>query len=327
MLARVALGPGHIRWAYRAAAASVEPPRISDANEEDHAAPAAPWSAGWRELPRDADDALERDPLAWWDAHGGGATSWPSLGEVRYADLRAPFPGAPPRPRWAMAVGLNYAEHAAETKMERPAYPILIGKAPSATVGPNEAVVIPKCADPGEVDYEAELAVVIGRRCRDVPVERALDVVLGFCAADDVSARKWQGPKRGGGQWLRAKSFDTFMPLGPVLRLAPRVAGGGGAGAFDPTRARVRTRLRKSGARAFEVTQDDTTENLIFGVAQLVSFASQDTTLEPWTAILTGTPAGVGYTRRPPVCLEPGDVVEVGVEGVGVLRNPVRGPA
>jgi len=227
-----------------------------------------------------------------------------------------------------MAVGLNYAEHAAETKMERPAYPILIGKAPSATVGPNEAVVIPKCADPGEVDYEAELAVVIGRRCRDVPVERALDVVLGFCAADDVSARKWQGPKRGGGQWLRAKSFDTFMPLGPVLRLAPRVAGGGaGAGAFDPARARVRTRLRKSGARAFEVTQDDTTENLIFGVAQLVSFASQDTTLEPWTAILTGTPAGVGYTRRPPVCLEPGDVVEVGVEGVGVLRNPVRGPA
>ena len=170
-----------------------------------------------------------------------------------------------------------------------------------------QAIVIPRVAsDPPEVDYEAELAVVIGRECKDVPAERALEYVAGFTIANDVTARRWQG-KRGGGQWVRSKSFDTFLPLGPFL--VPRNEVDLKAG------LRIRTWLNG------DVVQDGSTADMIFDVPTLISFLSQGTTLLPGTVILTGTPAGVGYTRG--VYLQSGDTVRITIDGLGTLFNTV----
>ncbi|MFO0874810.1 MAG: fumarylacetoacetate hydrolase family protein [Phycisphaerales bacterium] len=213
-----------------------------------------------------------------------------------------------------LCVGRNYAEHAKELGNEIPTHPLVFMKNPASVVGDGEAIAIPACCrDPGfggpsQVDYEGELAVVLGRDARDVSEREALAVVGGYAAANDVSARWWQ--KSGsGGQFCRGKSFDTFCPIGAVKPAAS---------VPDPQRLRLVTRLNG------EVVQDESTANMLFGVARLVSELSRGMTLLAGTVILTGTPAGVGAGRTPPRFLKDGDVVEVEITGVGRVRNAVR---
>jgi acylpyruvate hydrolase len=204
-----------------------------------------------------------------------------------------------------ICVGRNYAEHAAELGDEPPTEPLLFGKFENTLIGPGDSIVLPPEAT--HVDAEAELAVEIGRGGHRIALEDALDHVLGYRAANDVSARNIQYAES---QWTRAKGFDTFCPLGD--RLIPVSELGDGSG--------LRVIQRLNG----EVLQDGTTSDLIFSVPFLVAFASNVFTLEPGDLILTGTPPGIGWARDPKISLQPGDVVEVEVEGIGVLRNPVR---
>jgi 2-keto-4-pentenoate hydratase/2-oxohepta-3-ene-1,7-dioic acid hydratase in catechol pathway len=210
---------------------------------------------------------------------------------------------APVRPSKLVCIGLNYRDHAEETGQEIPAAPVVFAKFTSALIGPGEAIVVPY--DEPRTDYEAELALVIGTRVRRVTGAAALAAVGGITAFNDVSGREAQfGP---GKQFTRGKSYDTFAPIGPCI------AKGDG---LDLGALRVRCTL--SG----EVMQDSSTANLIFGVQKLVEFCSAAFTLEPGDVIATGTPPGVGDARTPPRYLQDGDVVEIEVEGVGVLRNP-----
>ncbi len=238
----------------------------------------------------------------------------PTLGRIHVLD-RHVAPArilCPVEPRAILGIGLNYRDHAAETGQDLPTNPPLFMKNPASVQHPGGPIVIPAAADRGpEVDYEGELAVVIGRDAKDVPEERALEHVLGYTVANDVTARRWQ--KHGGaGQWVRAKSFDTFCPMGPVLVTRDEIP--------DPQALAITTRVNG------EVVQSGRTADMIFPVARLVAELSRDTTLLAGTVILTGTPAGVGVARRPMVFLAPGDVVEVEIPGIGVLRNPVVGP-
>lgn len=203
-----------------------------------------------------------------------------------------------------ICVGLNYLEHIRETGAAQPAEPLLFGKFENALIGPGEAIVLPPEAT--HVDSEAELAVEIGRTGRRIDEDDALDFVRGYRVANDVSARNLQ---YGDGQWLRGKSFDTFCPLGDRLVSVAELADGSG----------LRVIQRLNG----EVFQDGNTSDLIFGVRRLVSHASSVFTLEPGDLILTGTPPGVGQSRTPPLSMKDGDLVEVEIEGIGVLRNPV----
>jgi 2-keto-4-pentenoate hydratase/2-oxohepta-3-ene-1,7-dioic acid hydratase in catechol pathway len=215
---------------------------------------------------------------------------------------------APIAPPNIYCVGLNYRAHAAEANLPLPETPVVFMKPTSSVAAPEQPIRIPRCCEHGdEVDYECELAVVIGQEGRDIPVRTALDHVFGYTAANDVSARRWQ--KANGGQWVRGKSFDTFCPLGPALITRDAIA--------DPQRLRLRTILNG------EVVQDGVTDDMIFPVAEIVSFLSRDTTLLPGTVILTGTPPGVGFARNPPVFLKAGDQVAVEVEQIGLLVNPV----
>ena len=215
----------------------------------------------------------------------------------------------PIEPANIFCIGLNYREHAEESGEEIPRNPVIFMKPTSTVNCHGGAIHIPACQLKGpEVDYEGELAVVIGRACKNVSADEALDYVLGYTCANDVSARRWQ-MHAGAGQWIRGKSFDTFCPLGPGLVTADEVA--------DPQALALRTTLNG------EVMQDHTTGDMIFPVAELISFLSRDTTLLPGTVILSGTPQGVGYARKPPVWLQPGDEVTVEIEGVGRLSNPV----
>ena len=204
-----------------------------------------------------------------------------------------------------ICVGRNYAEHAAELGDEPPVEPLIFGKFPNTLIGPGEPIVIPPEAT--HVDAEAELCVEIGVGGRRIPVEQALDHVRGYRCANDVSARNIQYSES---QWTRAKGFDTFCPLGD--RLAPVSQLGDGSG--------LRVVQRLNG----EVLQDGNTADLIFPVPVLIAFVSDVFTLEPGDLILTGTPPGVGYARDPKISLKPGDTVEVDVEGIGVLSNPVE---
>jgi len=212
-----------------------------------------------------------------------------------------------------IGIGRNYAEHAKEQAAAVPERPMIFTKNPASACLHGDAIVIPPiCRDErfgGEqVDFEAELAVIIGRAVKDATPERALEAVLGYTCGNDVSARWWQ--KQGsGGQFCRGKSFDTFCPLGP--RVVPPEAVG------DPQTLRVRCRVNG------ETMQDASTADMIFSVATLISDLSQGTTLGPGTVIMTGTPSGVGMARTPPVWLKAGDVVEVEIEKIGVLRNEV----
>lgn len=216
---------------------------------------------------------------------------------------------APVVPPNILAIGLNYRKHAEEGGKGVPERPMLFMKTTTSVQNPGDPIIIP-ATEPAttEIDYEAELAVVIGRTCKDVVVADALSYVLGYTCANDVSARDWQN-KWGGGQFCQAKSFDTFCPLGPVLVTADELT--------DPQDLGIRTILNG------EPMQDWTTGDMVFGVAELVSFLSRGRTLLPGTVILTGTPHGVGFARRPPVFLSPGDVVTVEIEGIGALTNPV----
>lgn len=218
--------------------------------------------------------------------------------------------------RAILGIGRNYAEHAAEMGGAAPERPMVFMKSPWSLALDGEPIELSAaCLDPatgdGAVDFEGELAVVIGRAARDVAECDALLCVLGYACANDVSARWWQ--KHGsGGQFCRGKSFDTFCPIGPTLAPPSAVA--------DPQRLRLRTRVNG------QTMQDASTAEMIFPVATLISELSRGATLAPGTVILTGTPSGVGAGRTPPVWLKPGDTVEVEIESVGVLRNGVAGP-
>lgn len=204
-----------------------------------------------------------------------------------------------------LAIGLNYADHAREGGVEPPKSPITFVKTLNSLVGPDAPIRYSK-SDSTEVDYEAELAVVIGRTTRRVSQADALDAVFGYTVCNDVSARDAQF---GDGQWVRGKSFDTFCPLGPWIVTTDEIP--------DPQSLGISCRVNGT------TLQDGTTTEMIFGVAELVSYLSRVMTLEPGDVIATGTPVGVGFARTPPIYLLDGDVVEVEVEGIGILRNPV----
>jgi 2-keto-4-pentenoate hydratase/2-oxohepta-3-ene-1,7-dioic acid hydratase in catechol pathway len=210
---------------------------------------------------------------------------------------------APVTPPNILAIGRNYKEHAQEDGSDLPKAPLLFMKATSAVIAPGDPIVIPRAA-PDEVDYEAELAVVIGKAARNVLEEEALEYVLGYTCANDVSARDCQ---RNDGQWVRGKSFDTFAPLGPWIETE-----------LDPGNLAIRCRLNG------KTLQDSSTSLLVFGVPYLIAYFSAGMTLLPGTVISTGTPAGVGFARKPPVWMRAGDVVEVEIDKIGVLRNPVK---
>ena len=214
-----------------------------------------------------------------------------------------------PKPPAIFGIGRNYADHAAEMQAERPERPLVFMKNPAAVIADGVDIVIPAiCAEGGpQVDFEGELAVIIGRAAHNVGPNDALAYVEGYAVGNDVSARWWQ-KKGAGGQFVRGKSFDTFCPLS-ATRLASEVP--------DPQALRIVTRVNG------EVMQDGSTADMIFPVPELVAELSRGMTLLPGTVILTGTPAGVGAARTPPRFLQAGDVVEIEIEGVGVLRNPV----
>ena len=216
-----------------------------------------------------------------------------------------PALGPPLIPGKIVAVGLNYRDHADESGVEAPSSPLLFAKYPSSVVGPGDAIVV----DPevtARADWEVELAVVIGRRMKDVSADEALDYVLGYTAANDVSARDLQF---GDGQWTRGKSLDTFCPLGPVI-VTPDELG--------PTDD-LRLTTKVNG----ETMQDDSTNNMIFGVPEILAHCSRHFTLEPGDTILTGTPPGCGEFMDPPRFLSAGDIVEIAVQGIGTISNPV----
>lgn len=215
------------------------------------------------------------------------------------ADLPVAQPGK------IIAVGLNYRDHVRESSVPEPTSPVLFAKWPNCLIGHGETIVIPPDVD--EVDWEAELAVVIGKRTQDVDVKDALGYVSGYTCMNDVSARRAQ---REDGQWSRAKSFDTFGPIGPRVVPAAEIP--------NPQRLAIRARING------ELQQDSNTSYMIFPVARLISFISHGITLEPGDIITTGTPDGVGAFRPSPMFLRDGDVVEVEIEGIGTLRNPVK---
>jgi len=260
------------------------------------------------------------EPLAWFDLD---SEWWPqavalyeSLGRDGRKLKRAEERGlvalrrdvrllAPvPRPGKLICIGLNYRDHAAESNMPIPESPVVFSKFTTAVVGPNEPVVLPAAS--AKVDYEAELAFVVGRRAKNVTKERAMDYVLGYTMVNDVSARDLQFAD---GQWQRGKSCDTFAPMGECIVTTDEIP--------DPHRLTIKLRLNG------HTMQDSSTDQLIFGIAELVSFLSETITLEPGDVVATGTPPGVGFARKPPVFLKDGDVMEVEVEGLGVLTNPV----
>jgi 2-keto-4-pentenoate hydratase/2-oxohepta-3-ene-1,7-dioic acid hydratase in catechol pathway len=215
---------------------------------------------------------------------------------------------APVEPATIMCIGLNYRRHAQETGAKIPQFPVLFFKGLNTLQNPDDPILLPTHLKSNEVDYECELAVVIGERCKNVPRAKAFDYVLGYTCANDVSARDWQ-KNWSGGQWCRGKSFDTFCPLGPCLVTADELP--------NPNALQIRTVV--SG----EVLQDWNTNDMIFDVPTLIEFLSGSTTLLPGTVILTGTPHGVGMARTPRRWLRPGDSVSIEIEKIGTLTNPV----
>jgi len=212
-----------------------------------------------------------------------------------------------PRPEKVICIGVNYADHAAEVGIEVPNEPVVFNKFASTLIAHGDTIRLPKVSD--RVDYEAELVVVIGKRGRDIARQDAYDYVAGYCCGNDVSARDWQKGKPAR-QWLLGKTFDTFAPLGPELVLKDEIA--------DPMQLGIQLRLNG------RVMQDSNTNQCIFDIPALIAYVSQVVTLEVGDLIYTGTPPGVGDMRTPPVYLQPGDMVEVEIESLGVLRNFVR---
>lgn len=258
------------------------------------------------------------DPLLWWDLEGpwfekaqqvydsvvqGGEESralQPTLLERNRVRLGPPVP----RPGKILCIGLNYRDHAAESNMKLPERPILFSKFSTSINAPEQPIRIPPSTQ--QVDWEAELGVVIGRRARRVRAEEAYRHVLGYCNLNDVSARDFQFSD---GQWQRGKSPDTFCPIGPFIATRDEIP--------EPHKLSIQARVNG------QIMQNSSTDQLIFRVPELIAFLSETITLEPGDLIATGTPSGVGFARKPPVFLKEGDVVEIEVQGLGVLRNPV----
>jgi len=216
---------------------------------------------------------------------------------------------APIDPRAIFCIGLNYRKHAEETGATIPEVPVLFMKSPGALQHPGDPIQLPRHLRSDEVDYECELAVVISKACKNVSREKAAEYILGYTCANDVSARDWQ-LRRSGRQWCRAKTFDTFAPMGPCLVTPDELT--------HPNELSIRTLVND------EVLQDWTTSDMIFDVPAIIEFLSGSTTLLPGTVILTGTPHGVGMALNPPRWLQAGDVVTVDIEGIGALINPVE---
>ena len=270
---------------------------------------AAVKNGGYVDLNR-ADSQLPvdlKDLVAGWPRLKERADAAVHSGEILSAESVRILPPIP-APTKIICVGINYAEHARESGVDPPAEPILFSKFPSALIAAGDAIVLPPVSK--EVDYEAELVVVIGAGGRNIPREEALSRVGGYCCGHDVSARDWQLHKPGG-QWLMGKTFDTFAPVGPELVTADEVG--------DPGQLDIKFRLNG------ETMQDSNTREFIFGVEEVIEYVSSVCTLLPGDIIFTGTPSGVGAGRKPPVFLKPGDVAEVEIEKLGVLRNPVVG--
>jgi len=219
---------------------------------------------------------------------------------------------APVVPTAIYGIGLNYREHAAEMGADLPDYPVVFMKSPGSVQDPESPIILPRHLHSDQVDYECELAVVIGRDCKNVSVEDALDYVLGYTCANDVSARDWQ-KFHCGGQWVKGKSFDTFCPLGPILVTADRIP--------NPQLLPIRTILNG------QIRQESYTGDMIFSVAEIISFLSASSTLLAGSVILTGTPPGVGMAADPPRFLKPGDDISVEITGIGRLRNSVEAEA
>jgi 2-keto-4-pentenoate hydratase/2-oxohepta-3-ene-1,7-dioic acid hydratase in catechol pathway len=215
---------------------------------------------------------------------------------------------APLAPASIVCIGLNYRRHAEETRAKLPKYPVVFSKGVNTLIHPNQPRVLPRHLRSDEVDYECELAIVIGKSAKKVSRARAFDYVLGYTCANDVSARDWQ-KDGGGGQWCRGKGFDTFCPLGPCLVTPDEIP--------NPNNLAIRTLVNG------EALQDWNTNDMIFDVPALIEFLSGSTTLLPGTVILTGTPHGVGMARTPQRWLQPGDTVSIEIEKIGTLTNPV----
>lgn len=235
-----------------------------------------------------ADDVLRRAPAT-------------AIHEFEAVTLRAVIPN----PGKIICIGLNYRDHAAETHQSLPEVPMIFAKYANTLIGPGEAIVLPHVTQ--RVDYEAELAVVMGKRGRYIAETEAMDYVAGYSAFNDISARDYQMRTS---QWMIGKTFDTFGPFGPALVTADEIA--------DPHALDIRLSIGS------ELLQDSNTRELIFPIPQLIAYLSSVMTLDPGDVIATGTPAGVGFTRRPPRFLRPGETVRVEIEGIGVLENPVK---
>ncbi len=216
---------------------------------------------------------------------------------------------APLKPVNIFCIGLNYRRHADETGARIPSFPVLFMKGINAVQNPDDPILLPSHLASSQVDYECELVVVIGRRCKNVRAADALHYVLGYTCGNDVSARDWQ-KDWGGSQWCRGKTFDTFAPIGPCIVMPDEIP--------DPDNLAIKTTLNG------EVVQDCNTSDMIFNVPALIEFLSGSTTLLPGTIIFTGTPHGVGMARTPPLWLKPGDSVTVEIEKIGKLTNRVE---
>ena len=229
-----------------------------------------------------------------------------AFGELRTFSIDEVTLASPvPRPGKIICIGLNYRNHAIESGMEIPKSPIVFSKFVTSVIGADEDIVLPK--ESSQVDFEAELAVVIGRRAKHVSRDEAMDYVFGYTNMNDVSARDLQFAD---GQWQRGKSCDTFAPIGPFVATKDEIT--------NPNDLQISFRLNG------ETMQDSTTSELIFRIPELIEFLTRSITLEPGDIIATGTPPGVGFARKPPIFLKNGDICEVEIEGLGILRNGVR---
>lgn len=214
------------------------------------------------------------------------------------------------KPAIFLCAGLNYKKHAEETKHKLPIYPILFTKSSNALNHPDHVIDVPKIATNNQVDYEVELCAIIGKECKNVSKEDALDYVAGYTVGNDISARKWQGNKLGGGQWCFSKGFDGFAPLGPQMVSSSLIP--------DPNNLKLSMKVNG------KTLQNSNTKDMIFNVREIISFLSQGTTLSPGTVIMTGTPEGVGFTRKPPVWLLDGYTTEAYIENIGTLKNSIK---
>ena len=253
----------------------------------------------WFQAARDTAHRIEQDPTALADA---GDKGW--LVPRRDAYWFAPVP----RPGKIVCIGLNYHDHAKELSLAVPPAPAIFSKFPSCVIAPGEPVMIPAMSE--RLDYEAELAVVIGRRAARISPERAYDYVLGYTAFNDVTARDFQFADV---QWQRGKSCDTFAPMGQAIVTTDEIP--------DPHALGITLSVNGT------VMQSSNTSEMIFRVPELIAYITQSITLEPGDVVATGTPAGVGYGRKPPVFLKAGDMMEVCIDGIGGLGNPIEASA